>query len=182
MGAKWSFSVCYIACSIRCLLSRTSVWVALPSLALDVNLLSMKKMKLGLKWYFPTATDTTGSWKLMLREMVRQNKGTIKKINDGELHFYNNRGKSISFLKTVLFIFVIIYIAETYSFGLAHVHQRWTWPAANVPKNSLKPKRVNCGKRVKISYVDTWYIRNYWKPIPTQVDSVRSKTLIFVFV
>lgn len=46
-------------------------------------------MKVGLKWYFPTATDTTGSWKLMLREMVRQNEGTIKKINDGELHFYN---------------------------------------------------------------------------------------------
>lgn len=89
MGAKWSFSVCYIARSIRCLLSRTSVLVAPLSLALDVNLLSMKKMKVGLKWYFPTATDTTGSWKLMLREIVRQNEGTIKKINDGELHFYN---------------------------------------------------------------------------------------------
>lgn len=49
----------------------------------------MKKMKVGLKWYFPTATDTTGSWTLMLREIVRQNEGTIKKINDGELHFYN---------------------------------------------------------------------------------------------
>lgn len=82
----------------------------------------MKKMKVGLKWYFPTATDTTGSWKLMLREMVRQNERAIKKINDGELHFYNQSWEINFFLKNVLFIFVIIYIAETYSFGLAHVH------------------------------------------------------------
>lgn len=40
----------------------------------------------------------------------------------GNSIFTTNRGKSISFLKAVLFIFVIIYIAETYSFGLAHVH------------------------------------------------------------
>ena len=140
MGAKWSFSVCYIACSIRCLLSLTSVWVAPLSLALDVNLLSMKKMKVGLKWYFPTATDTTGSWKLRLREIVRQNEGTIKKINDGELHFYNQSWE-MNFLLEAR----IIYFCN-------HLH-RWNiflWPgtcslAMNVtsskcPQNPLETK------------------------------------------